>query len=740
MKKNLEGMGGESWGTRLKKLFLPPRLRPFPLLAAFLAFVVSVLNVIFNTGSGLGAAGDISNFEAGRVADRDVVAGHSVSYVDEEATRIRQEAQEHLVPAVFRFSASAGEDMRNAWRNFTALVGDLFHDGVSPEAFVLAVQAVYPGFFSASLLNRYYHDPQREQFGEFGFLVLEHILERGVFALPRSELVSYNPDVLELLSVSGGRTERERLSYQNIITRDRAAEALANYAGGASFPPSFVDAGPKLILPFITENVFFSPDDSRRRVAESVVKAEPVVKYIDRGKRVIRKGFIISEEDMKELHALHLSLTGRDPRLIMGQILVLFLVFVLLVFLCGPRVIGHSLADREIYLLTALVSLYIILAVFVKNLALGNLPVSAVLPTALAVMLPAILVGQRTALVLTMVLPLGAYLAGSFDTPAYILALASGVTAVFSLQGSEKRMDLIRAGLSIAAANCVAMIAILLIRRDDFGAYPAMLAWSVCNGLASGMLVLGFLPPLEHVLNAATAFRLRELSDLNSPMLKRLFAAAPGTYSHSIMVANLAEAACQDIGANSLLARVGAYYHDIGKMENPDYFVENQTDHNRHDDIAPRLSATVIRSHVKLGVEKARIMGLPREVIDIVAEHHGNSVITWFYHEALKRESAVDMEDFAYPGNPPKSRESAVVMLADVTEAAVRTLKKPTAAKMEKFIQELVGAKVEHGQLSESELTFRDLAVIEKAFVRVLAGHYHSRIEYPKPGKEGDDQ
>ncbi|MDR1898376.1 MAG: HDIG domain-containing protein [Treponema sp.] len=740
MKKNLEGIGGESWKARFKRTFFPSRPRPFPLLVAFLAFAVTVLNVIFNSGSSLGAVGDISNFEAGRVADRDVVAEHSVSYVDEDATRLRLEAQERLVPAVFRFSPGAAEGMRNAWRQFTAFTDGLFHDGVSADAFVLKVRAGYPGFFSDSLLDRYYRDPQREQFGKFGALVFENILERGIFALPHAELEPYNPDVLELLSVSGGRSERERLSYQSVITMDKAAGAVGNYSAGANFPPAFAAAAPELLLPFIAENVFFSPEDSRRRVAETVVKAEPVVKYIDRGKRIIRKGFIISEEDMKELRALHLSLTGWDPRLVAGQILVLFLVFALLVFLCGRRVIGRSLTDREIYLLTALASLYIIMAVFAKNLPLGNLPVSVALPTALVVMLPAILIGQRLALILTMVLPLGACMAGSFDTPAYIFALASGVTAVFSLQGSEKRMDLIKAGLSIAAANCVAMIAILLVRRDGPGLYPTLLAWSALNGLGSGMLVLGFLPPLEHLLNAATTFRLIELSDLNSPMLKRLFAAAPGTYSHSIMVANLAESACQDIGANSLLARVGAYYHDIGKMENPDYFVENQTVYNKHDDLAPRLSATVIRSHLKLGVEKARIMGLPREVIDIVAEHHGNSVIAWFYNEALKRESAVNMEDFTYPGNPPRSRESAVVMLADVTEAAVRTLKKPTAARMEKFIQELVNAKVEHGQLSESELTFRDLAVIEKAFVRVLAGHYHSRIEYPKPGKEGDDQ
>jgi putative nucleotidyltransferase with HDIG domain len=254
--------------------------------------------------------------------------------------------------------------------------------------------------------------------------------------------------------------------------------------------------------------------------------------------------------------------------------------------------------------------------------------------------------------------------------------------------------------------------------------------------------VLGLLSPLEHALNAATSFRLIELSDLNEPILKRLFTVAPGTYRHSIMVAHLAETACQDIGANPLLARVGAYYHDLGKMENPACFIENQVDYNCHDDMEPRHSATVIRSHVSLGVEKARQLGLPREVIDIIAEHHGNSVITWFYDKALKQENSknmaaagantVNIEDYSYPGSPPLSRESGVVMLADMTEAAVRTLEKPTPEKLEKYIQELISRKVEHGQLSQSELTFRDLETIKNAFVRVLAAHYHSRIEYPR--------
>jgi putative nucleotidyltransferase with HDIG domain len=487
-----------------------------------------------------------------------------------------------------------------------------------------------------------------------------------------------------------------------------------------------------MLLPFLEENVFFSSVDTRQRVAETLAGIEPVLKHVERGKRIIKKGFIVTEEDMRELRELDMTNPGRDPRSILGQIFILVLLGIFVVFFCSQKIAGRSLSDPEIYLVAAVAAAYLIGASFAGNLALGADPAPAalLLPTALAVMLPAILVTPQLALFLAMVLPLGAFFTGSFDMPSYFFALVSAVTASYSLKNAEKRMDLVKAGLLIALANCAAMVVIMLSRRSS---QASLFFWAGFNGVASGMLVLGFLPPLEHVLNAATTFRLMELSDLNAPVLKRLFTVAPGTYSHSIMVANLAEAACQDIGANPLLARVGAYYHDMGKMDQPEYFVENQTDYNKHDDTPPRLSATVIRSHVKLGVEKARSLGLPRQVIEIIAEHHGNSVIAWFYNKALKQEAAgVNMEDFTYPGNPPRSRESAVVMLADVAEAAVRTLIKPTAGKLEKFIQELFTAKEEHSQLSECELTFRDLEIIKNAFVRVLAGHYHSRIEYPK--------
>ncbi|MDR1587234.1 MAG: HDIG domain-containing protein [Treponema sp.] len=745
MKKMFKLFTGD-FRNSLRGIFRLNRARLGPGLCSVAAFIVTAIVVIANMNPGAGGAGDLQDFETGKVSDRDVIADRPVSYIDTEATRLRTETQEHLVPAVFRFSVSAGADVRNSWRAFCDLADKSLMEGASADAAYLAVQAKYPAYFSADALNLFLGAPDRDKFRDYGLEILDHVLEKGVFAINSAELHNYNPDVAEVLSSSASRSERERVPYGRLITKDKAGEFVMRYITGENFPDSFSVIAADMLKPFISENVFFSPGDTKQRITEIREQLEPVVKYIDKGKRVIRKGFIITDEDMRELRALNASLPGRDPRNVAGLVILLIFTYSLFIFLKRPVIIGRELENSESYLLSALACLYLSWAVLARNLfpEIENFPTSIIMPTALVIMLPAILIGPRLAFALAMALPLGAYLSGAFDSFAYFFALVSGLVASTVLNDAEKRMDLIKAGGIIAVFNCVAVLVILLMRHASPVSYPALLFWSAFNGIISGMLVLGFLPPLEHALNAATAFRLMELSDLNAPILKKLFTAAPGTYSHSIMVANLAEQACQDIGANALLARVGAYYHDLGKMENPGYFVENQTDHNKHDDINPRLSATVIRSHVKLGVEKARSLGLPHAVISIIAEHHGNSLIAWFYNKALQQEGSdvqqrnqVNMDDFAYPGVPPRSRESAVVMLADVTEAAVRTLSKPTAAKMEKFIQELFDAKVKHGQLSQSDLTFRDLETIKNAFVRVLAGYYHSRIEYPKIKEDG---
>jgi putative nucleotidyltransferase with HDIG domain len=354
------------------------------------------------------------------------------------------------------------------------------------------------------------------------------------------------------------------------------------------------------------------------------------------------------------------------------------------------------------------------------------------LPTALFAIVATILEGQRFAILFGFLLASLAQAAVGLDGRLFAFCLIASVSGAFSVRNAFSRIDLVKAGAVLALLEAVG--AASLAAPGSVGAGPVLLAalQGAANGFACGLLALAILPLLEQALNAPTRFRLMELSDLNAPILKRLLTVAPGTYSHSVTVAHLAESACREIGADPLLARVGAYYHDIGKIEQPEYFMENQSGYNKHDEINPRLSATVIRSHVKLGAEKARALGLPEGVVDIISQHHGNAVITWFYDQAKKAGGEADSDDFSYPGQPPGSKEAAVVMLADSVEAATRSLKKPTASRLEDFIREIVMEKVQGGQLDRCDLTLKDLETIRDSFTRILAGYFHSRIEYPK--------
>jgi len=721
----------------INKLF-PISRQKGPAYAWIGAFLLCLLVVLLNINSNPNVK--ISdNFEVGKVADQDVIAEKTITYIDENATRLKMEAQERLVPAVFWYSKEVSEELESRWSDFLVLAETHSPESSSGAAFRQDIHSKFPDLFDLAnddALDLLYNSEEKELILSSCTLMLKAILGSGIYLVPDTGLENLNQEMLELIRKSDTRFEQERVTFWNIVTPESIPRAIQASIVARSFPQRLSAIAIGIMSPFLRENVFYSPEDTERRISEARARTEPVTHTIERGKRIIRQGFVVTEGEMTELRALKLTAQVNELSMSFACLLFLIMLFCLLSFFSGKRTFGRDLTDRETYLVCALSALYIAGSVLCRNMPHGSMPASVVIPTALVIILPSILIHPRLAFMLAMALPLGAFFTGSFDTPSYIFALVSGIVAAYSLQGAEKRMDLVKAGFVIAAANIAAMTAVLLWQRSPAVVFPTSLFWAAFNGVASGMLVLGLLPLLENALNAATSFRLIELSDLNAPILRRLFTVAPGTYSHSIMVASLAEAACQEIGANYLLARVGAYYHDLGKMENPEYFVENQTGGNPHDDMSPRLSATVIRSHVKLGVEKARQLRLPKEVIDIISEHHGNSVITWFYSKALQQEdqkkAAITEEDFRYPGVPPCSRESAVVMLADMAEAAVRTLDKPTAPKIEKYIQELIEKKVEHGQLNQTELTFRNIETIKNAFVLVLAGYYHTRIEYPK--------
>jgi putative nucleotidyltransferase with HDIG domain len=486
-------------------------------------------------------------------------------------------------------------------------------------------------------------------------------------------------------------------------------------------------------MSFAVEDAFFDQAQSERKLAEAKAAVEPVVRTIAKGERIVRKGSVVSALDAAKLSAAKGAVSRTDWGAAIGALGLLAASLCLGGFLLGRAVSGSAMRSSSVGLVCGTAFAYFSLALFLGRFAKPlPLELAFMMPTALFAIVATILEGQRFAALLALVLASLAQAAVGLDARLFSFCVLSGVAGAFSVRTARSRIDLVRAGAALSLLE--AALGASLAAPGSSGALGPLLAalWGAGNGFVCALLALAILPILEQALNAPTRFRLMELSDLNAPILKRLLTVAPGTYSHSVTVAHLAESACREIGADPLLARVGAYYHDIGKIEQPEYFVENQSGYNKHDEINPRLSVTVIRSHVKLGAEKVRALGLPDGVVDIVSQHHGNAVIAWFYDQAKKAGGEVDADDFSYPGQPPASKEAAVVMLADSVEAATRTLKKPTASRLEDFIREIIRDKVDGGQLDRCDLTFKDLDTIRDSFTRILAGHFHSRIEYPK--------
>ncbi len=473
----------------------------------------------------------------------------------------------------------------------------------------------------------------------------------------------------------------------------------------------------------------------RTIIAEKNIPADdanPVT--ITAGEKIIKKGFEITEESFAKLKKMIASPLYIDYRAFANKILYLLLIAIMyyLLFLLLP--LGRKIKLQEPLLQVIFLIIVFFAASFGSKLPLCQTPYALcmIIPASLFAMIVTILYGQASAVLFSFVMGFAVLGSGNWELVPAMFTLASSLAAVAIVRKVERRIDLVFAAIMLALSDMVFFVVLIVIFNETFLVNAKCFIGIFCNGFLSGILTLGLLTPLEYMLNTASVFRLMDLSDTNAALLKKMCITASGTYQHSMMVAQLAEFACREIGANPLIARVGGYYHDIGKIEQSEYFVENkQGDTEKHNDINPTLYTTIIRSHVKKGVEKARQMHLPQAIIDVISEHHGNSVIQYFYNEAKEKDPTLSPEDFAYPGTPPSTRESAVVMLADTVEAACHTLKNPSIPRLESFITTLVNAKIEAHQLDNCDLTYRDISKIKDAFVQILAGFYHSRIEYP---------
>lgn len=365
---------------------------------------------------------------------------------------------------------------------------------------------------------------------------------------------------------------------------------------------------------------------------------------------------------------------------------------------------------------------------------LDTATVGFALPAAMGAMLVSLLLDFHLALVFSFIvsLLLGMVFAGDPVMPLYYFT--TGIMAALYVIRCKKRTVVLRAAGMTAVVSFIAIIGIDLYRGELAARVIYDLGAGILGAVVTAAIVSVTLPFLEAVFDIATDIKLLELLDPNQPLLKELVYKTPGTYHHSIVIGNLAEAAAESIGENPLLARVGAYYHDIGKSHKPEYFIENQhTSENKHDRLTPSMSSLIIINHVKEGVEMARRQKLPEVVVDIIRQHHGSSLVTYFYQKAreLQPNAAVSDQDFRYPGPRPRSKVTAIVMLADAVEAASRTLGEPTPQRIQSLTNSVITRIFLDDQLSMCDLTLKDLREIAKSFNAVLNGIYHHRIDYP---------
>ncbi len=528
--------------------------------------------------------------------------------------------------------------------------------------------------------------------------------------VPKSEIgeLSAGADilVLERLAVPLG-SEAERLALQLI-----PALAIAN-----------LEARPALTS--------VRREEARRAVS-------PLEGEVLSGELIVGAHTRVTREQARKMAALSHELESRrsgfSTEVARGALGTLFLNMALLslfgfhLFLYRREVFGDYRAMVVMFLIWGLVTG---VAAFVHRVE--GVPDYAV-PVALGSVLVAVLWDARLSVAVTLFM--GIYISAQDDLgyPVLWTALLGGLAAAWSVRRIRRRTHFYETLLFITVGNALALGGLALLRLWDWSDFGVAAAWGALSAALAVFLAMGLLPILEWASGRTTDLTLLELADLNRPLLKQLLLEAPGTYHHSIIVGNLAEAAAEAIGGNSLLARVGAYYHDIGKVLRPEYFVENQRQGmNPHNVLSPAASARIVSRHVHDGIEMGRAAGLPERVIDFIREHHGTTRLTYFWHKAEEEDPTAHRSagDFIYPGPRPRSKETAVVMLADSVEAASRVTRDPSPDRFREVVRRIVEMKLDEHQLDEADLTFRDLAVVQEKFVGVLTGIHHHRIDYP---------
>jgi len=651
--------------------------------------------------------------------------------IDYKATETVKKEAMSLVPPAYLIDSSVKEAILNKVNLFFNSAQALKNDTNAEGRLLKIKEAAAPYGIPLPIVNSILELKDPQEFFAEAVKIIEYIMDTGV--IPAQELARLNKDLINTVTLIDKSKNTEQAKFTEELWPFSDIRKKTD-----SILTSLKDRKEKsLLIDFISvvlsPNLRYQEEETDFRKQAMAAKTKPVYEILEikKNELILNKGERVSKDQMAKLGAIE----QREPYPIkvaafFGIALILSLLMLLLVLYIEFYEPDLIVGNKELLLLA---SICILMTITAKLIVISPWP-SNLIPVSAASMLIALLLNNRLAIITTCFLSIlvGMISGGRLDITT--ASVVGGIVGIFAVRNVRRRSQLITAGFAVGFANMAYFIGVGLVNSLDFHTYMIEAFIGLANGVMSAIIVTGVLPIFESVSKTITDISLLETADLNHPILKEMVMKAPGTYHHSLVVGNLAEASCEIIGANALLARVSAYFHDIGKIEKAEYFSENQTGESMHDRLSPTMSSLIITNHVKNGVELAQRYGLNKKIVDIIRQHHGTGLVFYFFKRALEKteDKEVLEEGFRYPGPKPQTKEAACVLLADSVEAASRTLDDPTPSSIQGLVKKIINNKFIDGQLDECELTLKDLEKIAEVFTHILIGIYHSRVDYPE--------
>ncbi|CAG9608118.1 HD family phosphohydrolase [Pseudoneobacillus rhizosphaerae] len=528
-----------------------------------------------------------------------------------------------------------------------------------------------------------------------------------------------------------------------VLAKNQLEEQIKSSSLNSSLKSSAIELGRYAVV----QNVFYDQEATETLRQQTIEGIEPV--RILQGQIIVEEGKFVDQHIYRQLELVGVLDSKNAIQPFIGLTLVILIVLSAIYYFFYEQRIPTEAKQSNLLLFSII---FILAIVIMKIVSLFQqfdyAEIGYVFPAAMGALLIKILMDEKLSILYTIIIAIcGSTIfnqgtAGTFNMAVGIYILCSGIAGILILSRQNHRSKILKAGLLVSLVNIVVILALMFLQNGQYSGldYGLYILVALVSGISSSVLTIGLLPFFEASFGILSTMRLIELSNPNHPLLRKILTETPGTYHHSVMVANLADAACEAIGANGLLARVGCYYHDIGKTKRPQFFIENQMNiENPHDRLPPQTSANIIVAHATDGAEMLKKHRMPKEIIDIAEQHHGTTLLKFFYHKANKNGKEAKEEDYRYPGPRAQTKEAAIVGIADSVEAAVRSMSQPTAEQIESLIRNIISDRLQDGQLNECDLTLKELDIVAHSFIETLKGIFHSRIEYPKNDKvEGE--